>query len=268
VYVNGELAARQDVPQDVGDGDEFTFSSVPLEQGENEIAVALARTSTASGDAGDGEGPRSSVIVVTRDDVAPEISVARPATDRPVYRASETLHGRTEAGADLEVEIAATGRTIAASVASDGTFDAPIALAMGTNRFVLRSVDPAGNEAEERIVITRAASLASIDLDVSRRNLTTDQLPATIKVRARIRDELGALAEAAEVTFSVSPPNSSTMTYRVTSERGLAAWTDLPVTGQRAIGTWLVTVRAVLASGEEVRTDASIEVTEPEPTPG
>jgi len=76
-----------------------------------------------------------------------------------------------------------------------------------------------------------------------------------------VRDELGRPADGVEVTFGLSPPNAATRTFRTTTLDGLAAWPDLQIVDDGyAAGTWLVTVRAVLSSGAELREDHSFSV--------
>jgi hypothetical protein len=251
VYVNDSLVREQAVLADA----EFKVRDVPLEQGANEIAAALATT--------DQEGERSAAVTVTRDDIAPLIRVSRPQEGATVYGPLETLRGRTEAGAAIEVVVQGTGEVLSSTVAPDGRFEAPLPLEMGENVFDLHSQDPAGNRASTRFVVTRAVSLASININVSEHDLTTAQLPTTVRVVAEIRDELGVEVDGAAVTFSVSPPNRATTVYRAVSSAGTARWPELVISGdQRAIGAWLLTVLVSLPSGGEIRGDATITVTE------
>jgi hypothetical protein len=251
VYVNEDLVREHAVLADA----HFEVPDIPLEQGTNEIAAALV----ADGRRGD----LSAGITITRDDIAPVIRVTRPADGSTAYTASETLRGRTEAGADLRLTSEATGEVADARTAADGRFEAPIYLEMGANTFTLVSTDAAGNVASTRMVVTRAVSLATVNIDVSRREVALSELPTSVSVKAVIRDEHGEEAEGAAVTFSVSPPNRATTTYETTSRAGVAKWPQIVVTGdQRAIGNWLITVRVVLASGEEVRGDAALVVNE------
>jgi hypothetical protein len=251
VYVNDSLVREQAVLADA----EFKVRNVPLEQGANEIAAALATT--------DREGVRSAPVTVTRDDIAPVIRVSRPQENATVYGPLETLRGRTEAGAAFEVVVQGTGEVLSSTVAPDGRFEAPLPLEMGENVFDLHSQDPAGNRASTRLVVTRAVSLASINIDLSEHELTTAQLPTTVRVVAQIRDELGVEVDGADVTFSVSPPNRATTVYRAVSSAGIARWPELVVSGdQRAVGAWLVTVLVSLPSGGEIRGDATITVTQ------
>ncbi len=249
VYVNERLARERPVPAD----EAFRVTDVDLAEGENEIRAALV------GDGGEGE--LSAPISIVRDGTPPAIRISRPESGATVYGATETLRGRTEPGASLEIVEEGAASPIVANVADDGRFEGVLHLHKGENTFVLRSQDPAGNRSSTRFVVSRATSLASINLTLSVEELALADLPATLDVVALVRDELGRASEGTAVTFGLSPPNRGTTTYRAVTAGGAARWPDMIVAGDsRAVGTWLVTVLAVLPSGEELREDATFSV--------
>ena len=249
IYVNDRFARERPLADEVT----FTVSEVPLVEGENEITAALFDDGS--------EGGLSAPITIVRDSTPPAIRIARPEDDATVYGATETLRGRTQPGASLELSLVGSAEELTATVAGDGRFEALLPLQIGENVFVLRSQDQAGNEASTRLSVTRAMTLASLDLTVSLTELALTDLPATLDVVAHVRDELGQASDGAEVTFSLSPPNRGTTTYRATTAGGEAAWRDMVVAGDaRAVGIWLVTVLVTLPSGEELRGDASFSV--------
>jgi hypothetical protein len=183
-----------------------------------------------------------------------------------VYEPTEIVRGRTEAGASVEVADENSGRPLETTVAGDGRFESTVELAIGSNAFIVRSVDAAGNRSSTRLEVTRATSLASVTMSVSANGLPVDQLtvgelPISVDVVAIVRDELGNASDGATVTFSLSPPNRTTTTYRTTTNGGQAKWPSLLVDGgDSATGTWLLTVLAVMPSGEELRGNASFSV--------
>lgn len=249
IYVNGTLAREGTIPSQT----QFNVAAVPLDEGDNQIQAAI------HGDVG--ESALSAAVSIARDDVAPIVRITRPADGEMVYGQTETLRGKTEAGASISLIDEATGHELQSTVSADGRFEATLRLTMGTNKFVINSQDVAGNPASTRFTVTRDQSLATIDLTVSATDILTTDLPATIQVHATIRDALGHPAEGVEVTFGLSPPNRTTTTYRVTASGGVANWADVLVgNNSQSVGTWLVTVLAVLPSGEELRGDASFSV--------
>lgn len=248
IYINDDLVRERPLPLQ----EQFMLTGVPLVEGENEISAALASGAT--------EGARGPSLTIVRDTTAPVIRVTRPEPGATVYVASETLRGRTEAGATLTVTDSA-GREIETSVEADGRFEATLELDLGPNAVTLFSRDLAGNDASTRVTFTHIESLASLTLVVSARQLKASELPERLEATAIIADERGRSVDGAEVTFSLSPPNATTMTYRTTSEGGRARWPSLEIRSvDSPLGTWLVTVLAVLPSGTELRDDESVIV--------
>lgn len=249
VYVNDRVVRESDRPARA----DFKLADIPLEQGENAISVALVGAG--------GEGRRSSPVSITRDDVVPVIHVSRPEPDSTVYGEIESLRGRTEPGASMTIVDEKTDELVPTTVQPDGRFEATLSLALGQNGLLLRSEDPAGNVARARFVVTRATSLATINLTVTPSELALSDLPAELDIDVVLSDELGQPADGADVTFGLSPPNRATTTYRTTSAAGLATWPGLSLANDgSASGTWLVTVLAVLPSGIELREDESVSV--------
>jgi hypothetical protein len=245
LYVNGSVVRERELPPE----DEFVLGAVPLDQGSNSIRASLV------GDGG--EGQRSPELTITRDDVAPVIEVSGPASGERVYTHEAALVGRTEAGASLTVTSVATDEDIDVSLRDDGGFAATLALEIGENRFLLRSTDVAGNASSSRLTIVRAPSSASLTLSIDPDDLLRSDLPRSVIMTAFVRDEVGQPVDGVEVTFSVSPPDRGTDTYRVTSQNGRARWGDLVIDPADEAGVWLVTALATLPSGLELRQDGS-----------
>lgn len=248
IYVNGADVGERELPRD----DQLVFDDVPLEQGANDIRVALV----GSG----GEGQRSAAIAVTRDDKSPDIVVSRPAPEDVVYAETATLAGSTEPGATLSVTRVTSPDEIDVALRSDGSFVAQVTLELGDNRFLLRSTDQAGNESSTRVIVARAESAAALSLAVSPNELRTAELPTRVEMHSVVRDELGRLVNGATVTFSVSPPDRETTTYRSTTTNGRARFGGLVIDPGDSRGVWLVTALATLPSGLELRQDSSFRL--------
>jgi hypothetical protein len=249
LFVNDELVHERRLPGAA----EFEVARVALSEGANAITAALASAGH--------QGPRSEAISVVRDSVVPVIRVSSPARGTVVYTATAALRGKTEAGAAMTVVDLDTGTELETTVQPDGHFTTELALEIGANRLLLRTEDAAGNGASARISIERGESLAHLGLTLSAKELPRSELPFLLEMVATVRDELGQPADGAQVTFSLSPPNAATMTYVTESVAGLASWPSLELSGgTEAVGTWLVTVLAVLPSGTELREDESFSV--------
>ena len=255
VFVNDQPVGRMDLPKQ----DQFSVSNVPLGEGTNSIRVTLV------GDGG--ESALSSPVSVTRDDVAPVITILEP-TGR-VYTETDTLLGTTEPGADMNITDGA-GNVVESSVSANGRFSADLTLHVGDNNLVLRSTDPAGNYSTTHVKIVRDSSAASIDLTVTPTDVYSAELPTAMDLTVFVRDELGRpVADGTQVVFGVSPPDSATTTYDATTTSGRAHFAGLSMDPGDAIGPWLVTALVTLPSGIELRDDASFNLNEGAPkSPG
>jgi hypothetical protein len=249
IIINGATERERPLPAQ----EQFIVAGVALAEGENSIRAAIV--------GGAGPGATSPAITVTRDTTAPVIRVTRPEPGTTVYSATFSMRGRTEAGATLDVVDVATGATLTTSVEPDGRFSTELTLALGDNALLLSSHDTAGNAASTNIVINRADSLAALTLTVSDDRLKAADLPQRLVATVHIQDERGQPVDGAPVTFSVSPPNATTITYRTTSVAGQAEWPELDIaSADDPLGSWLVTVLVELPSGMELRANKSISV--------
>lgn len=249
VFVNDQPTGRMDLPSD-NSGEQFTVADVPLAEGANSIRVTLVGVG--------GESVPSTPVSVTRDDVAPVITIIQP-TER-VYTETNTLLGTTEPGADIDITDG-SGRAIASSVSGGGRFSADLTLHVGDNDLTLKSTDAAGNHTTSHVTIVRASSAATIDLTVSPTDIYAAQLPTSMDLTAVVRDEVGRpVADGTQVVFGISPPESETTTYTATTANGRANFTGLSIDPGEAVGSWLVTALVTLPSGIELRDNASFSL--------
>lgn len=249
ITVNGETERERPLP----DQEQFVVAGIALAEGENSVRAALVGET--------GVGAMSPAITIMRDTTAPVIRVTRPEPGAIVYSDTFELRGRTEAGATLDLVDVTSGVALDTAVDADGRFSAQLTLVLGDNALRLTSRDLAGNTASTHIVIKRAESSAALTLTVSEDRLKAEDLPLRLVATVYIQDERGQPVDGAEVTFSVSPPNATTMTYRTTSVAGQADWPELDITSaDDPLGSWLVTVLVELPSGLELRANRSISV--------
>jgi hypothetical protein len=249
ITVNEATETEQPLPAQ----EQFVISGIALTEGENNISAALVGNSVVGG--------ASAPLTITRDSTAPVIRVTSPEPGSTVYDDTDTLRGRTEAGATLSITDVVSGETLDAAVDPDGRFTADLTLALGANELLLSSRDLAGNAASARITIMRAESLAALTLSVSDDSLKIADLPQRLVATAFIQDERGQPVSGAQVTFGLSPPNATTQTYRTLTVAGTATWAELDIDSpDDPHGAWLVTVLAVLPSGTELRASKSLMV--------
>ena len=249
VTVNGATERERPLPAQ----EQFVIAGIALAEGENSIRAALVSEA--------GVGASSPAITVTRDTTAPVIRVTKPEAGAIVYSDTFSMRGRTEAGATLTAIDFASGAEFDTTVDGDGRFSTELTLALGDNELQLSSRDPAGNTASTRVVIHRADSLAALTLTVSDDRLKAEDLPQRLVAAAYVQDERGQPVDGAAVTFSVSPPNATTITFRTTSVDGKAEWPELDIaSADDPLGSWLVTVLVELPSGMELRANKSVTV--------
>ncbi len=255
VFVNDKQVERVNLPATAP----IALSNVPLDEGQNVITASLV------GDGG--ESTLSVPVTITRDDVAPQIQVIQP--KQKVYTETETLLGKTEPGADIQITDG-SGHDVESSVGPDGRFSAILELHVGSNILTMRSTDAAGNHATTTATVVRGSSAASIDLAVTPTDVYSADFPASVELSAVLHDELGRpVADGTRVIFSVSPPDSETTTYTSSTSNGRAHFSGLSLEPGDAPGAWLVTALATLPSGIELRADSSFSLVEGAPkSPG
>jgi hypothetical protein len=241
VYVNDEIVRERRLP----DESPTRVREVPLQQGENRITAAIVAPSG-------GEGLHSSPLLVTRDDQPPVIHIVAPADGERVFLEELPIRGRTEPGAHVSLTNTATGEELELSAGSDGRFAALIPLATGSNTLSLRAQDAAGNRSRASISVVRARSAATVVLEVRPESVRLQDLPLTLTLLATVSGVDGRPVDGAEVTFSMSVPGQSTMTYGTTTDGGRAAWYGLRVPRDGALaGQGLATVMVTLGEDQD-----------------
>ena len=144
---------------------------------------------------------------------------------------------------------------------NDGRFEATIALATGSNALTLVARDAVGNRRRVTLTIIREDGEASVRLTVSRESIALLELPASMSLSAFITDASGAPADGADVTFSMSVPGQSTITFPTTSSAGVAVWNGVRLPREGALtGQGFATVLVTLPTGQSVQGSATFSV--------
>lgn len=224
---------------------EQTIAGILLRRGDNRLSASLRGPA--------GEGPRSAEVIVTLDDIAPEVTVTEPLSGSRINAERVTVAGDTEPGSQLTVDNVATERSTAAAVGGDGSFQVEISLALGDNELTLQAIDQAGNVASTTLTVVRGESQEGARLTLSQRAFLVRRLPDSISLRVLVLDVDGATVDGAEVVFSLSPPGLPTTTYRTVTASGEASWLDvlIPRDGATA-GEGFATARVTLGDGSVV----------------
>jgi len=241
VYRNERVVEERGVRR----GARQPIAGIPLRRGDNGLSVALATA--------DAEGPRSTEVVVTRDDEPPELAVLEPAQGATVNAATVTVRGTAEPGVTISARNDTSGRSVEAGAATDGSYEAVLPLEPGSNAIALETSDAAGNRATAALTVIRGEGRADARLQLSATTFRIRRLPGSISLRALVTDADGRPIDAAPVVFSLSPPGLPTSTYRTETVRGEASWLNvtLPRDGA-AVGNGYATAQVTLPDGSVV----------------
>jgi hypothetical protein len=175
IYVNGQLERDRRLPR----RERFSIE-VPLAEGVNTVTAAI--------NAPGGESLHSAPVEVTRDSTPPALADLEPASGTTIYADSVTVRGRSEPGASLRVSSRTNGQSTLVEVGPDGSFELQLPLLLGFNEIALEARDAAGNEATASLTLERRQGEPSVGLSLSRTAIDVDALPASVALRADVRD--------------------------------------------------------------------------------
>lgn len=228
--------------------DRMRVQRLPLRRGENPFSVAISAAA--------GEGPRSATLVVTRDDVAPDLRIAEPSDNAVVNAPVAQLTGWSEAAATIRATNDTSDHAVAVPVQEDGSFSASVPLDPGLNEITVAATDAAGNRTQTSMSLTRGKGEPEARLTLSAASFRLRQLPAAISMRARFVDADGQPIDG-NVVFSLSPPGLATTTYGTATSLGEASWqVTLPRAGASA-GAGYATAQLTLPDGSTMEALAS-----------
>lgn len=137
LYVNGKAVDKKSVKKN----NTFTFSSVKLTKGTNEIKAKAVTED-------DQESNYSPTVTIQYLDKAPTLEISAP-LDGQTVKDNPTLTGKTDTGVKVTVN------DFWAITSDDGTFSYRLNLQQGDNRIKIIATDDAGNKAEKEITIKR-----------------------------------------------------------------------------------------------------------------
>lgn len=216
---------------------------IPLRRGENRIEVALVTP--------EGEGPRSAPVLITLDTQPPRIEVDAPRDGAIVTTTLVEVRGTSEPGLEILVRNTTNGAEQRITTAGDGTFALEIRAGEGQNRIVLAAEDAAGNTREVTLIVTVGTGEGQATLKVAPSTIRLAELPATIVIRAEVRDVDGKPADGVIVDFSLAVPGLEAEVWEATTDAdGIATWDDVVIPRQGAsAGDGLVTAVIDLGDG-------------------
>jgi hypothetical protein len=251
IFVGDEVVDDVPVPPTA----DFLVPAIPLIEGQNEITAAVVGP--------DGEGPRSTPIVIVLDTEDPPLAISGPEDESRVKASIQTVtvEGTTQPDANVSVRNGNTGGSASEEARADGHFAIKIGLADGTNTLAVTATDPAGNETTKTVSILRGTGKLTARVSVGPGRVKASRLPEPMTVRAVVSDVGGKRVPGATVVFSLSPPGQPTSTYTTeTNSSGIASWRlTLPRAGT-VKGPGLATAAVRLKDGREVAGSGAFEV--------
>jgi hypothetical protein len=215
---------------------------IPLRSGTNRITVSLTNGST--------DGPRSRPVAIVVDDTAPALELAQPADGDTIDSAILMVSGTTDPGQLVRIRNQTVDAASDVTADDDGAFTGEVRIGPEANRIAVTAQDEAGNAATRTFTVRRGEVKPALILTLKPASVRLRDLPASIDVRAEVRDGNDRPLDDVAVTFSISPSGLRTDTFQTRTVDGIATWDDvvLPREGASA-GSGLVTARAVLPGG-------------------
>lgn len=239
IYRNSTLLASKPISRT----GRVRVKDVPLRRGTNRLTATLANPG--------GEGPRSAVVSVAVDDVAPRIAIKSPRSGATLNRPVATIQGKTEAGLTVSIRNATTDAQVTEVADATGAFAVPLDLDPGRNTITIQTRDVAGNKGTRQLFIVRGNGKPSVQLELSRQKVKLRALPITLVLKATVLDADGRPVPGARVTFTLTPPNLPLDTFEaVSGANGVATSRVRLIRTGATRGDVLVTVEAVLPDGD------------------
>lgn len=210
IYNNGAFAKTSEKPKP---GTEVKVDGVRLDPGENVLTAVLSSLA--------GPGPTSEPISVILDEEIPPLEIVSPKKKSQTYDETVTVEVTSEVDAKVTIRNLANDHDVDVEIGPSGTKSQVIRLKYGKNRIVATSVDEAGQDRDDEVVVTRLDGRPKIKLKYPE----TVNPPETIRIVAEVTDADKKPMPDAEVYFTLTAPNQSTLDDTdTTNAKGRAVW--------------------------------------------
>ncbi len=105
------------------------------------------------------------------DTAKPKVTISKPTKNQVVNGDTVTILGKTQAGSSLVARNTTNGASITGKADAGGAFKLVLAISSGTNSIVVTATDPAGNQGQAAVNVSRGkgkltAELTSLELSV------------------------------------------------------------------------------------------------------
>jgi hypothetical protein len=223
--------------------------AVGLSSGRNDIQAAIMGPA--------GESERSAVATWVLDQSKPKVSVISPKNNAQVKKATVTVKGKSQAGAEIRLTNAANGAIATTVVGQDNLWEATLAIADGSNAITVTARDPAGNENTTELNVRKGSGRLTANLTSSAYRFKASKLPRSITLSVAVTGPDGRRLSGATALFTISVPGLEAIVSGEvpTNKSGVASFTTTIPAGATP-GGGLATV--LVTSGDGSVTDRQV----------
>jgi hypothetical protein len=221
IFNNGQLSESSEKPKP---GTEVRVHGIRLAPGDNVLTAALGSTA--------GLGPTSDPITVIHDDEIPPLEIVSPKNKLKTYDDKITVEVTSEVDASVTIDNTANDHDWEVTIGPAGEASKVIRLKYGKNRIKATSVDEAGQLQDDVVIVNRLDGRPRVKLK------TPDSVkpPQTIRIVAEVTDDKKQPMKDAEVAFTLTARNMSTLDQPgTTNAKGRAVWeVEIPASSSSA----------------------------------
>ena len=221
------------------------FSDVKLAAGRNDLQASIVGPG--------GESELGEVATWILDQSKPKISVTSPKNNAQVKKATVTVKGKSQAGAEVRLTNAANGAIATTTAGDDGLWETTLAIADGGNAITVTATDPAGNENSTDLNLRKGSGKLTATLTGSAYRFKASRLPKEITLTVAVTGPDGRRVAGAVALFTVSVPGLEAIVSGEipTNGNGVASFTTTIPSGATP-GSGLATVLVTTARAGSV----------------
>jgi hypothetical protein len=213
---------------------------IRLTPGKNSLTAVLSSPG--------GPGPASEPVTVELDEELPPLEIVAPRNKYQTYEDSVLVEVTSEANASVTIHNLANDHDPEVTIGTSGKASEVIRLKYGKNRIKATSVDQAGQPKSDSIVVTRVDGRPKIKLKYPK----SVDLPGDIRIVAEVTDSQKQPMPDAEVHFTLTAPNQSTLFQdSTTNAKGRAVWVEQVGGSSSPAEALQVGVTVISPSGDE-----------------
>jgi hypothetical protein len=219
----------------VGPTSTVVLAGVPLAAGRNDFQATILSPA--------GESDPSPVVYWVLDQAPPKVTISSPKDGAAVNGDAVTIQGKTQGRSSIVAHNEANGATATATASEDGTFEAVIPIAAGTNGITVTATDPARNANSIVVTVRRGSGRLTASVAATSYRFSIAKLPISVEFVVTVTDPDGRPLGGATALFTVTVPGLEAIVSSelVTAGDGTAVFRTRIASGAM-VGTGLVSV--------------------------